>query len=73
MTRAEGSPDPGDPSATDEEAVDAKFVQADPMSPEAEAVAVGVDHLEAADVEAAVADKADIQDGVDDVRKGGSE
>ena len=52
MTRPEGTPDPGAPEVTDEEAVDAKFVQRAPMSPEAEAVVPDdVDHVAAADVE----------------------
>lgn len=62
MTRSGGTPDPGAPENTDEEAVDAEFVQDDPVAPEADAVARGESDVETDEVEDAAAD--------DETRKG---
>ncbi|HHX84828.1 MAG TPA: hypothetical protein GX694_05785 [Actinomycetales bacterium] len=62
MTRPDGTPDPGAPENTDEESVDAEFVQDDPVAPEADAVARGESDVETDEVEDAAAD--------DETRKG---
>lgn len=41
MTRPDGTPDPGAPGATDEEAYEAEFAEESPVAPEADAVAEG--------------------------------
>lgn len=50
MTRPDGTPDPGAPETTDEEAFEAELAEESPVSPEAEAVADG-----AADIAADIA------------------
>ncbi|MFN3338862.1 MAG: hypothetical protein ACK40Z_04115 [Dietzia sp.] len=56
MTDATGIPDPGDPEATDEEAIGEKFAQDAPVAPEAEIVAEGATGVAPDEVEAAAAD-----------------
>lgn len=59
MTRPDGTPDPGAPDATDEEAVDEKFAQEAPVAPEAEIVADGESEVSADEVEDAAEAAAD--------------
>lgn len=56
MTRPDGTPDPGDPAVTDEEAVDEKFVQDPPVAPEADVVADGESDVSTDEVESAADD-----------------
>ena len=56
MTSADGTPDPGDPQATDEEAIAEKFAQDDPVAPEAAIVADGAAGVRADEVEATIDD-----------------
>lgn len=52
MTSAVGTPDPGDPEATDEEAIAEKFAQDTPVAPEAAIVADGAAGVNPDEVEA---------------------
>lgn len=67
MTRPDGTPDPGAPETTDEEAVEAELAEDSPVAPEAEAVTDGAADIAAdqGDVEGEVVDEGDGQ-GADD-------
>ena len=69
MTRPDGTPDPGAPETTDEEAVEAELAEDSPVAPEAEAVTDGAADI-AADqgVEGEVVDEGDFDE---DQRFGG--
>jgi len=63
VTRPDGTPDPGAPETTDEEAVEAELAEDSPVAPEAEAVADGAADIAAdrGEVEGEVVDEGDGQ------------